>query len=107
MTKKTKIILFVCSVVGLLLLEFLFRVQSWAWTGSSRSVFPVFFDDELLGITLPVILILGLIIYLFFRKKEQDGLQAVKKTTWTTFVMLGFASLVFVLFLVFLLVFMS
>lgn len=109
MTKKTKIVLSICSVVGLLLLDFVFKGLSGisGWSNPSTGLFSILFDDELSGMIWPIILILTLIVYLFIRKKDHTGLPVIKKTLWIVFIMLGLTSLIFGLFLVFLLVFMS
>lgn len=68
-----------------------------SWGPNSRSMFSILWDDELAGIIWPIIFILGLIVYLFLRKKGHTGLEVVKKTLWVVFVVLGLTS--FVLFL--------
>lgn len=98
MTKKNKI-LTICSIAGFLLLGFSVDALVGSWGSNSRSVFSILWDEELAGIIWPIILILGLIIYLFLRKKDHTGLVVVKKTLWVVFVVLGLASLAFSLFL--------
>jgi membrane protein DedA with SNARE-associated domain len=70
MTKKTKIILFVIFIVLVLLIDWILRFLGGSFGGNGAGLLNYLFDKELSGIILPIILIVVLILYLFFRRKS-------------------------------------